>query len=1091
MKLEYQAGEIRKAYSKFKSHVYYDSTELFQRKQIAIFETGLDEKEILSFHSIYKYDRDLFGQWDKISFDEKFEIIAKHLTNYHDTQRFFEHFLNQINIIALPKKFTKLPSQKDAPDNFITNQREDDKYEIEKVTLFIEMPVELHIICVLWLMHYGYRLDKNLHENCLGNRLILNKDRSAIIEGSGLFKPYYSQYQKWRDNAVEEAQGRLTKKENVALINLDIKDYFYSVRLNFEEVEKECFIDTDSNLHVIFKRIHEIFTDKLIEKEFPHNKIGEQLNGKSILPIGLTSSYVLANWFLKEFDKRVVQKIKPVYFSRYVDDILIIIPNPDFDFNKNEPCESIKFSFSKYKAKQNTKNNLVDFEDEDLTNVERFILETFYPIVTLINFPEELKSEKERKEKKSRIFSVTCTPDCYFQSSKTLLYFFDHTQSTAVIDKLKQELEERTSEFRDFPEESNVNASFDEQAYHLIFDGSEGKIRTLKDYKENRYGLSVFLANRIFAALRKQKKVDKTESKKILKLFKGQNTLEYFRLWEKIFTYFLVNDDQEGFVEFYEHTLEQIEKAKYLYKKHKVKLAGSKVRKSLLNYFDLAVELTLSLNPNFVKGNTKAAKKLEITQNKNNYNIELFYRATSLTNHDSFYITRFRRSNLVRHYYVAHPLLNYTNAARSYELNLVDMTLPKQKFKKENALDFNSHSLETSPRRVKFWECCIAIANQRVLKNKIENGKVGERHFFTNILGNEINPDEEFYLDEAFKLYEKINGHHYSVLTTTTEERKKQFFDRNQFDICKVAFDPSISINEFRIDAENKFSANPKISLANTLLDEANFIKSLEGEPELTSERYEVFAKLLNASREEKADLFLMPECSVPYELVSSFAKYAERSQMLIVAGLEHWVANKISHNFLVTIVPFSIDGIKDAVVLFRLKNHYSHHEEKEVRGRGLVVPKPSTYRYDLINWRGLYFAPYYCVELADIYHRSIFRSKLDLVIASEWNKDTPYFSNIVESLARDLHCYIAQVNNSEFGDSRLTQPTETAKKDILKLKGGINHTILVGEIDLNKLREFQAKYYELTENDNSFKPVPPDMKIKNVKKRQKNEKQY
>ena len=95
-----------------------------------------------------------------------------------------------------------------------------------------------------------------------------------------------------------------------------------------------------------------------------------------------------------------------------------------------------------------------------------------------------------------------------------------------------------------------------------------------------------------------------------------------------------------------------------------------------------------------------------------------------------------------------------------------------------------------------------------------------------------------------------------------------------------------------------------------------------------------------------------------------------------------------------------------------------------------------SPYQYDLINWQNLYFTSFYCFELADTYHRSLFRSKVDLLIASEWNKDTPYFSNIVEALSRDLHCYIAQVNTSQFGDSRLTQPSETARKDILKLKG-------------------------------------------------------
>ena len=53
-----------------------------------------------------------------------------------------------------------------------------------------------------------------------------------------------------------------------------------------------------------------------------------------------------------------------------------------------------------------------------------------------------------------------------------MLHYFDSKESTAVIDKFKQELDERASEFRDFPEDSEGEESFDEQVYHLIFDGS-------------------------------------------------------------------------------------------------------------------------------------------------------------------------------------------------------------------------------------------------------------------------------------------------------------------------------------------------------------------------------------------------------------------------------------------------------------------------------------------------------------------------------------------------------------------------------------------------------------------------------------------
>ncbi|MBK9334034.1 MAG: hypothetical protein IPM96_16920 [Ignavibacteria bacterium] len=269
-----------------------------------------------------------------------------------------------------------------------------------------------------------------------------------------------------------------------------------------------------------------------------------------------------------------------------------------------------------------------------------------------------------------------------------------------------------------------------------------------------------------------------------------------------------------------------------------------------------------------------------------------------------------------------------------------------------------------------------------------------------------------------------------------------------------------------------------------------NIETSVKGKPNLNKQRYEVFSKLLKESRKENANLFILPESSVPYEFVPSLAKYSEKNQMSIIAGLEHWNVYDIVYNFIITIIPVSVNGINDAVVLYRLKNHYSHEEELIIRGFGFKVPKPIPYRYDLINWRNLYFTSFYCFELADTYHRSIFRSKIDLLIASEWNKDTPYFSNIVEALSRDLHCYIAQVNTSQYGDSRLTQPTKSAKKDLMKLKGGKNDTILVEELNLSSLREFQLKHYERikADNDETFKPMPPDWDRKLVTKRINND---
>jgi hypothetical protein len=264
----------------------------------------------------------------------------------------------------------------------------------------------------------------------------------------------------------------------------------------------------------------------------------------------------------------------------------------------------------------------------------------------------------------------------------------------------------------------------------------------------------------------------------------------------------------------------------------------------------------------------------------------------------------------------------------------------------------------------------------------------------------------------------------------------------------------------------------------------------VEGNPIINAERYKTFSKILNISNNEKANLLGMPECSVPYDLVPSFAKFGAKNNLASVLGLEHWRVENVSFNFIVTIIPIKIDNMQDALVIYRLKNHYSHEEARHILNSGsdLKVPVPEVYRYDLINWNNLYFTNFYCYELANILHRSLFVSLIDLMVASEWNPDTNYFSGIVETTSREIHCYFMQVNTSEFGDSRITLPAKTDSKNQVQIKGGENDTILIGEIDINKLRRFQYKKYNKQKDDKSFKPTPPDFNRKNVKKRMDND---
>src|SRR5690625_7812982 len=118
-----------------------------------------------------------------------------------------------------------------------------------------------------------------------------------------------------------------------------------------------------------------------------------------------------------------------------------------------------------------------------------------------------------------------------------------------------------------------------------------------------------------------------------------------------------------------------------------------------------------------------------------------------------------------------------------------------------------------------------------------------------------------------------------------------------------------------------------------------------------------------------------------------------------------------------------------NAIVIYRLKNNKAPIEEEAIKDYHYQPALHGRFRYDIINWRNLYFTSCYCFELADIFHRSAFRSRVDLVIASEFNPDTNYYANIIESFSRDIHAYLAQVNTSQYGDSRLLEPKKTEEK--------------------------------------------------------------
>ena len=168
-----------------------------------------------------------------------------------------------------------------------------------------------------------------------------------------------------------------------------------------------------------------------------------------------------------------------------------------------------------------------------------------------------------------------------------------------------------------------------------------------------------------------------------------------------------------------------------------------------------------------------------------------------------------------------------------------------------------------------------------------------------------------------------------------------------------------------------------------------------------------------------------------------------------------------------------------------RLKNHYAPDELRLIENLRLNPASASSNQdcyYNRISWKGITFASYNCFELSDIKHRTLFKSEIDVLFACVCNKDINYYEDILGSAVRDLHCYVVQSNASQYGGSCVLRPTKTEDKTMLYVKGGENPCILVTEIDVAALRDFQYKPRDRDEG--SFKHLPPGFDSEKVLER-------
>lgn len=1099
---------LQKAYKKLKCSVYYDKTQVLTRGKLVEFESE-DVESILE------------ELWQAFGDQEAWQKLE-------------EEILGTIQYWVFPKKlYEKNISMSDRDKNdggntksaiLITNMVPKETF-IESVQYFIDMDIRGHILGVLWLLLVGWRLDKMEYQRSYGNRmnrhLCKELEKQTISASPYLFEPYFAQYESWRDEGLNLAKSKINSNQDVVALTMDFKSFFYSLDMN-ESVQKEMFRmledswkedgekeealrEGDPDRIILQKNAVKLsdFVFHVIEKY--SSLFGQKFAGRRILPIGFLPSNVLANWSLYKFDKAMVDGWNPLYYGRYVDDIIIVDKvekNSDLYTKAREEMldsnEILKFYFTqctRWTGMGGTEGCGFGYalftggEQQNSKSAEE---------------PED-NTDKEAKAKNSNNmyyvnnqYYITQESKCHIglQNEKVKIFYFKNGETDALLTCFRNQIVKNASEFRFLPED---DAAFDRDdytnIYNLSMEESPNKLRGIEEISVDKYELSKFLGKfqRICGLVD-----DHRESRfvaDILKIFDIWTLISNYTVWEKILTILAGNGEWKMLEQVIEQMSKAIQTVRVYVKKESKKSEGhgridiieanekahdeelaEKVQECLQHYLmeTWIRSLTLSWGP-------------EVCSHIGKIEAKAFKYKLPFMGYE--WVKEKRKKYLSTRMYDKYAVpvlldvlneewLKGLNDEQPVSLRKLDVIM-RELHKYANHEEINNWYFYYPFMVTQYDIYTMNILLQLKRKSGKEEGRKAEDYRKLCL------PVE--CLEDTERMYIQIN---YVIGNREIQAEKLYIKDyhSNKLDaniICVGNLRASdTSEGEGNYERKSAFRKDEakelfRIAVANTQLNHKNFDLLMRGKPNRSYARYADTVQIINHAIREKAALLVLPELFLPLEWLAVVARTCAKNQMALVTGIEYIVyedkqeGKRWMYNYTAVILPYLDHDIPSAALSMHLKNHYAPVEQEKIRGyRG---EEPAGRGYELYEWKGVWFPVYCCYELASIQDRAKFLSYADLIVAVEWNKDVNYYSSIIESLTRDAHCYCVQVNTADYGDSRLMYPGRTESKDIIRTKGGCNATVLVDTIDIKGLREFQLQEYNLQQKDSErFKPTPP-----------------
>lgn len=542
-------NQLKSVYKKYKNSIYYDNYSSIQRLNLAQFETEFNLNED----------------------DSYFEKIAMEIIEYEKFNETTQEIYDKIDVIAFPKKMSETQNKN---ERVIRNYNLPNN-NIERIYYFIDLPVLGHVLGVLWILRCGYVLDDKLYDSCYGNRLnenllttLKNKKSDYYTKNQkqdlthSLFKPYYKNYESWRDNGLDIVDTILKNKKHAIMISMDLKEFYYRSLIDFKQLKldlNDTYKSIDDNYNskeeernLIINKLLTNFIENVFKRyssKFERNFNNPPLDNKIILPneypmipLGFLPSLIISNWYLQGLDQIIIEDVQPAYYGRYVDDILIVLGT--YEKSESQGMQQID-----------------ELTDSQL--IEKYLTPHNYPKVKIFDIQQDNKNTYRIHDQCFKNAEGNNVKFIYenleIQKDKFLTYYFSHKYSDAIIRNFKEQIRKNSSEFRLMHDLDTIMKDFRENLYKINYKESINKLRDIENINVNKFEISKILSRINWVSSDTTDKIDDELVLYLIGAFKG-NIFEFITLWEKIFSMLLINDKYDELCELIEYIQNKIEK---------------------------------------------------------------------------------------------------------------------------------------------------------------------------------------------------------------------------------------------------------------------------------------------------------------------------------------------------------------------------------------------------------------------------------------------------------------------------------------------------------------------------------------------------